>query len=670
MRREYWTETTECSTETTAFVFETTTAAVFPRVLRRRRRRARAFARRRRRRARPRRRAPPRKVRGAVPGRRALLDRAHREHRLADTGRGAAAGNDARGNAMDASAAETRAADRPRTTSRAAPGAPRTSAFSSSGGNSRFRFARDAIAARRLPPRLVSEKTEKEKHSPAFSPLRDMRAGIGDALQYAAQVFYARCRTKPTANSRRRRWRSPSPRTSRSPRRAGSPGVRRRRGGSPRRCFVASPSPAPTDAASLLGLVAAVMPEGEARALALRRAEEIRRGRVERAAGAGAFAGAEKARSAVDRRTLAATASRKFMENENSSKTVGKGFASPLGVSDASSTRPAERARGARRSARAPWRSARGTTVRGARRRRGGRRAAGEARAPRTCACSARGVLARLADAHLGRWESAAASARPSRTTASATARSARGCWRCVWRRRPPRRSTPAAAVRGATRFIATPSSRRSTLVAARCLPLRRLGTKTTKSRMSSSASSSSFDTIAEDKPLRTPRPATRKTPRAAVSRRTATVSSPAAAISRAYVCCRAFAAQALWSAGERAEAIVMLSQVCGDQLTRIRAPAHCLLPAAALARRNAGGHGSLPRRRLREENRERGCFWRRTRFSNALPRRPTSSRYGYAARVRGKRAPAGTCEKEEDENSCISRLHSRVATDARRRAF
>ena len=90
------------------------------------------------------------------------------------------------------------------------------------------------------------------------------------------------------------------------------------------------------------------------------------------------------------------------------------------------------------------------------------------------------------------------------------------------------------------------------------------------------SATARSIDTIVEDEPVRQP------------ARRGGGANARGGGASSrdfpAYVCCRAFAAQALWSAGERAEAIVMLSQVCGDQLTRIRAPAHCLLPGAALA--------------------------------------------------------------------------------------
>ena len=48
-------------------------------------------------------------------------------------------------------------------------------------------------------------------------------------------------------------------------------------------------------------------------------------------------------------------------------------------------------------------------------------------------------------------------------------------------------------------------------------------------------------------------------------------------------VACRAFAAQALWSAGERVEAVMQAEQTC-EQLKLLHAPAHCLLPAAALA--------------------------------------------------------------------------------------
>jgi hypothetical protein len=50
------------------------------------------------------------------------------------------------------------------------------------------------------------------------------------------------------------------------------------------------------------------------------------------------------------------------------------------------------------------------------------------------------------------------------------------------------------------------------------------------------------------------------------------------------HVCCRAFAAQALWACGERVEACVLLELVLGHQLQQLGEPGHPLLPAAALA--------------------------------------------------------------------------------------
>ena len=525
-----------------------------------------------------------RAVRSLFPNVERDLDRAHREHRLADTGRGAAAGNaHARGNAMDASAAGNArggsAADDAR-------GGAAAKAATDDGGNNPFSVPAYAIAAE-TSQRLVSEKTEKEKHSPAFSPLRDMRAGVGDALQYAAQVF-------PRSDKADRKFAQAemafavAEDVALAAVFAGRPAFAAAAVVRLAKCFVASPCPAPTDAASLLGLVAAVMPEGEARALALRRAEEIldadahERARLAR----GAFAGAEKARSALS--TLAATASRKFMEDENSSKTGGKGFAKrALGGKRVQfhETPPSPRA-GAALCARAMALCARGDWFAA----RAAAAAAGalleKPGASNLRLCDVARCLGAAADAHLGRWESAAASAqaiahdrechgeigpwvlalRLAAKTAAQEYAAAVRLWRDALHRVP----FSAVPLGAAAYAAASPSGRKNDKIA--------------NVEQRASSSGKSFDTIAEDKPLRTPRPATRKNAaRGGVSahgdgKLTGSRDFPA------YVCCRAFAAQALWSAGERAEAIVMLSQVCGDQLTRIRAPAHCLLPAAALA--------------------------------------------------------------------------------------
>jgi hypothetical protein len=48
-------------------------------------------------------------------------------------------------------------------------------------------------------------------------------------------------------------------------------------------------------------------------------------------------------------------------------------------------------------------------------------------------------------------------------------------------------------------------------------------------------------------------------------------------------VACRAFATQALWCSGAHAEAVTMAEQVC-SQLMALHSPMHCLLPSAALA--------------------------------------------------------------------------------------
>ena len=118
------------------------------------------------------------------------LDRSHREHRLADTGRGAVAGN-ARGNAMDASAAV-------RGGSAADALAAAAKAATDDGGNNRFgsgaRHRRDVSASR-------LEKTEKEKHSPAFSICAI--CARASATRFSTPRVFPRW-TKPTANSRRR----------------------------------------------------------------------------------------------------------------------------------------------------------------------------------------------------------------------------------------------------------------------------------------------------------------------------------------------------------------------------------------------------------------------------------------------------------------------------------
>ena len=259
-----------------------------------------------------------RSVRSLFPSVERDLDRSHRVHRLADTGRGAVAGN-ARGNAMDASAAVRggSAADDSR-------GGADAKAATDDGGNNPFSVPAYAIAAE-TSQRLVSEKTEKEKHSPAFSPLRDMRAGIGDALQYAAQVF-------PRSDKADRKFAQAemafavAEDVALAAVFAGRPAFaaaavvrlakcswhrRAPRRQTPRLCWAWSPRSCPK-ARRAPGAAPRGGDPGRGRARA-------------RAAGAGAFAGAEKARSALS--TLAATASRKFMENENSSKTGGKGFA-------------------------------------------------------------------------------------------------------------------------------------------------------------------------------------------------------------------------------------------------------------------------------------------------------------------------------------------------------
>ena len=283
--------------------------------------------------------------------------------------------------------------------------------------------------------------------------------------------------------------------------------------------------------------------------------------------------------------------------------------------------------------------------------------------APRTCACAtSRGVLARLRTRTSGVGRARRLPLRPSRTTASATARSARGCWRCVWRRRPPRRSTPRRCDSGATRFIARALLGGTAEAPPRTPPLRRPGTKTTKSRMSSSARRPPRSTPSR-RTNRCGRRARRrgKTPRAAVSRRTATVSSPAAAISRR-TCAAAPSPRRRCGARAARRRRSSCSARCAATSSRGSArPRTACSPRrrSRRARRRPGPAASAPSRRKSGG----GCFWRRTRFSSAPPRRRPSPRR--SPRAPAGEAPAGTCEKKRRE-FVHSRLHSRASRRTR----
>ena len=439
----------------------------------------------------------------------------------------------------------------------------------------------------------------------SLSPLCDMRAGVGDALQYAAQVF-------PRASRADRKFAqaemafAAAEHVALAAAFAGRPAFAAAAVVRLAKCFAAAPAPAPTDAATLLCLAATAAPEGEARELALRRAEEIldadAREHARRARGA--FAEAEKTRGSLS--TLAATASRKAADDSTvrvsdrerrDRRSLGVFAKRALGGKRVQfhETPPSPRA-GAALCARAMALCARGDWF-------AARAAAAAAAAllekPGASdlrLCDVARCLGAAADAHLGRWESASASTKAlahdreshgelgpwvlalslATKTAAQEYEDAARRWRDALGR-VPFSAVPlgAAAYADASRAEkrAPSGGRGNKRGNTRSGPG---GSGGQSGSAETSATARSIDTIVEDEPVRQP------------ARRGGGANARGGGASSrdfpAYVCCRAFAAQALWSAGERAEAIVMLEQVCGDQLPRLRAPAHCLLPAAALA--------------------------------------------------------------------------------------
>ena len=441
-----------------------------------------------------------------------------------------------------------------------------------------------------------------------------MRAGVGDALQYAAQVL-PRSNRADRAFARAELALAVAEHVALAAVFAGRPAFAAAAVVRLAKCFAAAPRPAPTDAATLLSLVAAVMPEGEARGRALRRAAEIldadAREHARRARGA--FAAAEKTRSALS--ALTATASRKASvgpTDDKEKRALGAFAERALGGKRVQfqETPPSPRA-GAALCARAMALCARGDWF-------AARAAAAAAAtllekpgASDLRLCDIARCLGAAADAHLGRWESAYMSARAiahdreshgelgpwvlalslASKTAAQEFEAATRLWRDALERVPFSAVPLSTAAYADASLAAAKEARagrgdarrgsggaggrraRATATRPRGETSRRTGNRTGNGF---AAASSAFDPIVENEP-----------PRAVVARARGAGARGGGASSRdfpAYVCCRAFAAQALWSAGERAEAMALLEQVCGDQLTRLRAPAHCLLPAAALA--------------------------------------------------------------------------------------
>ena len=431
----------------------------------------------------------------------------------------------------------------------------------------------------------------------AISPLCEMRAGIGDALQYAAQI-YPRVGRAERAFARAELAFAVAENVAVAAVFAGRPSFATAAVVRLAKCFAAAPHPAPTDAATLLCLCAAIMPEGESRELALRRAEEILDADAQEHARRNRAAFAVSAPSA-----LAATASRKAAEGNNQGKeslSLGVFAKRALGGKRVQfqETPPSPRAgtalcaKAMALCARGDWFAARSAA------------AAAAALLEKPGAsdlrlCDVARVLGAAAEAHLGRWESCAASAKAiahdreyhgelgpwvlalrmaSETAAQEHATAAR-TWRDALRR-VPFSAVPlgAAAYADASFADATFSFSKRRGASERHKSSSR--TDVGRGARGATNASRSFDVIVEDKPLRTPPPVS-SDPR---GRATASLGGASSRDFPAYVCCRAFAAQALWSAGERAEAIILLEQVCGDQLTRLKASTHCLLPAAALA--------------------------------------------------------------------------------------
>lgn len=437
----------------------------------------------------------------------------------------------------------------------------------------------------------------------SISPLCEMRAGIGDALQYAAQIY-------PRSSKAERKFAQAelayavAENVALAAVFAGRPAFAAAAVVRLAKCFASAPEPAPTDAATLLCLNAAIMPEGDNRERALRRAEEILDADAQEHAKSNRAAFAE----APVERVMAATASRKAFQGtvRNASETTNTGSVS-LGVFakralggkrvQFTETPPSPRAgtalvaRAMALCARGDWFAARGAA------------AAAAALLEKPGAsdlrlCDVARVLGAAAEAHLGHWESCAASAkaiahdreyhgelgpwvlalRMASLTAAFEYATAARTWRDALRR-VPFSAVPlgAAAYADASFADATFVNRRG----ASSEGLKSSSRTDVGHRNNRGQPAAHFDVILEDKPLRTPPPVSND-PRGRLG-----PSSLGGASSRdfpAYVCCRAFAAQALWSAGERAEAIILLEQVCGDQLVRLKASTHCLLPAAALA--------------------------------------------------------------------------------------
>jgi hypothetical protein len=413
-------------------------------------------------------------------------------------------------------------------------------------------------------PRPASRETV-----PALTPLGDLRGGTGDALSDAAQIV-------PGCSKETRRFASfelamaVSETAALAAAFAGRPSFATAAVARLAKCFAFAPCSTPTDAALVLNLCAAVMPEGAPRVLALRRAAEMLEADAAQhrrreagawetednsegsaAGGGGGGGGVHRLVDAVSRRDVPREdgvppkLSRSYLSL--SARALGGKRARFHETPPSPRSGPALCARAMACCARGDWVSAREAA------------AAAAALLERPGAadlrlCDVARCFGAVADVHLGRWESALASAnalahdrechgeigpvvlavRIAAKTAGRDYGEAVALWRAALRRVPF-----SGASLGAAAYAEAAAS-----AAAR--------TNGKRAKRGGGGGGGGGAMNSRDYP--------------------------------AYVCCRAFAAQALWSAGERAEACVLLEQVCGDQLVRLRAPTHCLLPAAALA--------------------------------------------------------------------------------------
>ena len=398
-----------------------------------------------------------------------------------------------------------------------------------------------------------NDKTEKESlyNRLEIAPLGEGRPGVGDILRYATQI-------KPRSSRDARRFAqneialAACADVSLAAVFSGRPGVAAAAVVRHAKAFIDAPAPTPTDCALLLNLIAAVMPESSSRVFALRRAEEILDAEAVELRRVGEGVDVEQdphakqpqipSKHATLQCNLSTT-----MKRALSGKRVRFAETPPSPRSG-----PALCARAMACCARGDWVSARAAAASSA----ALLERPGESDLR---LCDVARCLGAAAEVHLGRWESANAcvfalahdreghgeigpvvlALRLAAKTASCEYTDAVRLWRDSLKREP---------------FKDSPLGAGNYAEASRVAKKRQADTKdgNTSSTPRKNTSSPQKTMDSRDYP--------------------------------AYVCCRAFAAQALWSSGERQEAVVLLEQILLDQLPSLQAPSHFLLPAAALA--------------------------------------------------------------------------------------